>query len=88
MLLGGAVSTLAVDVFGERRVTVPAGEFPCLAVAPHLGGQGPFRHEGPVIVDLGREGHRLPVRVTVRVPVVGDLRAELVEVGTSSGESP
>lgn len=79
VILGGAVSVLRVLVGEERRVAVPAGDFTCLAVSPQLGGRGPFRHDGPVTVDLSRDARRVPVRISVRVPVVGQLLAELVD---------
>ncbi len=85
VILGGAVASLAVAVApSEHRVAVPAGAFRCIAVMPNLEGRGPFRHDGPVIVDLGCDGIRPPVRISVRVPIVGRLRAELVEIATVS----
>ncbi len=82
VILGGAVSSMRVQVAGEEQVTVPAGSFRCLVLVPQLGGQGPFRHDGKVTVALSQDARRLPVRVSVKVPVVGRLRAELVEIAS------
>jgi hypothetical protein len=80
VFLGATASTLAVSVGSQDRITVPVGRFTCVALRPQLGGEGPFRHEGPVTVDLDLSSRRLPVRVRVVVPIAGALLVELVAV--------
>ena len=84
VLLGGAASWLHVRVNAMRDVAVPAGRFRCLTLRPALGGVGPFRHDGEVAVDMAVGGARWPVRVHVRVPVLGGLSVELEDVGEST----
>lgn len=70
----------AVSVGPLGRVNVPAGEFPCIEVIPQLGNEGPIRHEGTMTIDLSRDGRCLPVRIRMRVPVVGYLSVELTDI--------
>ncbi len=72
---GGKMRVISGD---PCEVETPAGRFDCLPVWPELGGAGPFRHEGGMRVDITRDRHRWPVKVTVKVPVVGSLVVELV----------
>lgn len=87
VLLGAAASTLRVEAGPRRIVKVPAGEFPCIELQPQLGDEGPFRHEGPVRIDLSEGPRHLPVRIRMRVPVVGQLSVELVELTVLATDS-
>ena len=74
------VVALDVSVGPYGRVKVPAGEFPCIEVIPLLGNEEPIHHEGTVVIDLSRDERCLPVRIRLRVPVVGYLSVELTEI--------
>jgi hypothetical protein len=88
VLLGGAASWLQIEVGAERDVEVPAGRYRCLVLRPALGGAEPFRHDGEVELDLATGEARWPVRVRMRVPVLGGLTVEREGVGESmDGES-
>ncbi|HOX24484.1 MAG TPA: DUF3108 domain-containing protein [Candidatus Krumholzibacteria bacterium] len=79
VVLGSDTAEMRVSVGPQRSVATPAGEFWCVAVQPDLGGQGPFQHDGPVVIDLALDRRRWPVRIRLKVPVVGALVVELVE---------
>jgi hypothetical protein len=87
VVLGAAAATLTVRVGPRRVVEVPAGRFVCDTWRPDLGGREPFRHDGPVVVDVETGPRRLPVRVTARIPVVGAVQAELVAARTGTAPS-
>jgi len=80
VFLGGASDTLHIGVGKPRVIEGPLGTFSTLPMEPILGGGGPFRHEGPVIVDVTLDQRRWPVRITVQVPVVGKLVIELTRI--------
>ena len=87
VLLGGAATDLSVAVGPPRRVRVPAGAFDTIAVQPDLGRGGPFQHDGAVTIDLSRDRRRWPVRIRMRVPIVGAIVVELVDVETARSGS-
>lgn len=87
VFLGGVSDTLHIIVGKPREIEGPLGTFSTLPVEPILGGGGPFRHEGPVTVDINQDTGHWPVRIAVQVPVVGQLVIELTRIvpyGTSS----
>lgn len=78
VVLEGQGGKMLVTSGDPCEVETPAGRFACLPVWPELGGAGPFRHEGHMRVDITRDRRRWPVKVTVKVPIVGSLVVELV----------
>lgn len=85
VIMAAQTAVLDVSVGPLGRVKVPAGEFPCIQVIPLLGNEGPIRHEGPMTIDLSRDGRGLPVRIRMRVPVVGYLSVELTDIADIRG---
>jgi len=80
VFLGGASDTLHIIVGEPRVIEGPLGTFSTLPLKPILGGEGPFQHEGPVIIDITRDRGRWPARIAVQVPVVGRLVIELTRI--------
>jgi hypothetical protein len=69
---------LEVRVLGRERVSVPAGEFDCIAIEPVLKAGGIFKNKGRLVIWLTDDERRMPVQMKSKV-TVGHISVVLME---------
>jgi len=80
LFMGPGLATMTAVVGPRTSVEVPAGSFTCLSVYPSLGDPPRVHPDADVVLEFSDDSRRLPVRIQVRLPVVGRATAELTAV--------
>lgn len=70
--------SLRVIIHGKETVETDLGKFDCIKVEPVLGDDGVFKAAGRLFIWLTDDERRLPVLMTVKIPI-GSIRGELVQ---------
>lgn len=80
IFLGPGPATMTAVVGPRTRAEVPAGVFECLPIYPSLGPAPRVHADADVVLEFSDDPGRLPVRIRVRLPMVGHATAELIGV--------
>lgn len=75
---GGKNYPLEIRVYGEERISTPAGEFDCLLVEPVMQSEGLFRRQGRLFIWITKDERKIPVRMRSKI-VVGSVTVEMTE---------
>jgi len=78
VFLGPETSIMTAVAGPPTDVDVPAGRFTCVPLYPSLHGTPRVDDDADVIVDCARGLRRIPVRIRLRLPVIGRATVELV----------
>jgi len=80
LLMGKGVTTMST-VAGQRTENqVPAGRFQCIPLYPTLGDQPAIGPDPTLVVHCSDDTYRWPVKMLLKLPVVGQATIELMSV--------
>jgi len=74
---------LLIQVLKREKIKVPAGKFNTILIqlSPEPGFEGLFRHEGDIRIWLTDNKTKMPVKVKVKVPILGSVKIVLKKIG-------
>jgi len=70
---------LLIQVLKRQKIKVPAGKFDTILIQlyPQPGFEGLFRHKGNIKIWLTDDKIRIPVKVQVKIPILGSIKMVL-----------
>lgn len=83
---GKKVSKLGVKIHGKQQISVDAGKFNTIVIEPLVVEGGLFKSDGNILIWLSDDELKIPVKVTTKIPIIGDVYAELTKYSGLAGK--
>lgn len=76
---GKKVNKLGIKIHGKQQIKVDAGKFNTILIEPLVVDGGLFKSSGNILIWLSDDENKIPVKVTTKIPIIGDVYAELTK---------